>query len=77
MWLACWTSKLTNCRRFRHRCAIRFPCAIRARQTGRCLESPSLYPPLAALRRFPTGLQRTLEFMEGKELPGVACLLDK
>ena len=36
-----------------HRCASRIPAAIRHRNPGHCLETASLPPPLAALRRFP------------------------
>ena len=32
---------------------FRLPGAVRARQPGPCLESVSLFLPLAALRRFP------------------------
>ena len=33
--------------------ALRFPAPCRGRQSRRCLESNSLFPPQAALRRFP------------------------
>ena len=36
-----------------HRCVSRFPLTIRDRQSGHFLETASLFPPPAALRRFP------------------------
>ena len=39
-----------------HRCASRIPAAVRRRNPGHCLETASLHPPQAALRRFPRSL---------------------
>ena len=43
----------------RHRRGITIPAPVRARQSCRFLETGSLHPPLAALRRFPCASEKT------------------
>ena len=48
-----------------------------AANRGTSSKSARLFRHWRRFTDFPTGGGASLEFLEGKELPGVACLLDK
>ena len=60
-----------------HRRANRFPATVAAANRGTSSKSARLFRHRRRFADFPTGGGASLEFLEGKELPGVVCLLDK